>query len=82
MALEALGVVLMNAHYGAGHSRQVMVISLTMQWCLFLPIAFAMQAIWGFGLLAIWIANLVYRILQSVTFVWSWQAGGWTRIRV
>ena len=82
ITLEALGVVLMNAHYGAGHSRRVMVISLTMQWCLFLPIAFAMQSIWGFGLLAIWIANLAYRILQSVTFVWSWQAGGWTRIRV
>ena len=82
MGLEALGVILMNAHYGAGHSRRVMVISLAMQWCLFLPIALAMQSIWSFGLLAIWIANLAYRVVQSAVFVWSWQTGSWAQVKV
>ena len=82
MALESLGLVLMNAHYGAGHSHRVMVISLAMQWCFFLPVAFAMQSIWSFGLLAIWIANLIYRILQSATFVWSWETGSWAQVKV
>lgn len=82
MALDALGAVLMNAHYGAGHSHRVMVISLVMQWGVFLPVALALQSVWGCGLLTIWIANLAYRILQSGLFVWSWQTGSWARVRV
>ncbi len=82
MAFEALGVVLLNTHYGAGHSRGVMVISLCMQWCLFLPIALGMQSLWSLGLLAIWIANVTYRILQSATFVWSWETGSWAQLKV
>ena len=82
MAFEVLGVVLLNAHYGAGHSRRVMLISLAMQWCLFLPITFGMQSLWSFGLLAIWIVNVTYRILQSATFVWSWETGSWAQVKV
>ena len=82
MAVEALGVVLMNAHLGAGHSHRVMVISLAMQWCLFLPVAFVLQSMWGFGLLVIWGANIVYRSLQSMLFLWSWYNGRWAQVKV
>ena len=82
MALEALGMVLMNAHYGAGQSGRVLLISLTMQWCLFLPVALVLQSVWSVGLLTVWTANLVYRLLQAATFVWSWETRGWARVRV
>ncbi len=82
MALEALGMVLMNAHYGAGQSGRVLLISLTMQWCLFLPVALVLQSVWSVGLLTVWAANLVYRLLQAATFVWSWETRGWARVRV
>ncbi len=82
MALEVIGMVLMNAHYGAGHSRRVMVISLAMQWCFFLPIAFLMGLVFGLGLLAIWSVNIGYRLIQSGVFVWSWQSGSWAKVRI
>ena len=82
MALEVIGMVLMNAHYGAGHSRRVMVISLAMQWCFFLPIAFLMGLVFGLGLLAIWSVNIAYRLIQSGVFVWSWQSGSWAKVRM
>ena len=82
MALEVIGMVLMNAHYGAGHSRRVMVISLAMQWCFFLPIAFLMGLVFGLGLLAIWSVNVGYRLIQSGVFVWSWQSGSWAKVRI
>ena len=82
MALEVIGMVLMNAHYGAGHSRRVMVISLAMQWCFFLPIAFLMGLVFGLGLLAIWSVNIAYRLIQSGVFVWSWQSGSWAKVRI
>lgn len=82
MALEVIGMVLMNAHYGAGHSRRVMVISLSMQWCFFLPLAFLMGSVFGLGLLAIWSLNIGYRLLQSGVFVLSWQSGSWAKVRI
>ena len=82
MALEALGMVLMNAHYGAGQSGRVLLISLIMQWCLFLPVALVLQSVWSVGLLAVWTVNLAYRLLQAATFVWSWETRGWARVRV
>ncbi len=82
MALEVIGMVLMNAHYGAGHSRRVMVISLAMQWCFFLPIAFLMGLVFGLGLLAIWSVNIAYRLIQSGVYVWSWQSGSWAKVRI
>jgi Na+-driven multidrug efflux pump len=82
MALEVIGMVLMSAHYGAGHSRRVMVISLALQWCFFLPLAFVLSAAFGLGLLAIWNLNIVYRLIQSAVFVWSWETGSWARVRI
>ena len=82
MALEVIGMVLMSAHYGAGHSRRVMVISLALQWCFFLPLAFVLSAAFGLGLLAIWNLNIVYRLIQSAVFVWSWETGGWSQVRI
>ena len=82
MALEVIGMVLMSAHYGAGHSRRVMVISLALQWCFFLPLAFVLSAAFGLGLLAIWNLNIVYRLIQSAVFVWSWETGSWSQVRI
>lgn len=82
MALEVIGMVLMNAHYGAGHSRQVMVISLAMQWCFFLPVAFILVSVFGLGLLAVWSVNIGYRLIQSAVFVWSWESGSWAKVRI
>ena len=82
MALEVTGMVLMSAHYGAGHSRRVMVISLALQWCFFLPLAFVLSTAFGLGLLAIWNLNIVYRLIQSGVFVWSWETGSWSQVRI
>ena len=79
MALDAVGMVLLNAHFGAGDSRTVMVVSIVMQWCLFLPAAYVVGPVLGGGLMAIWGAQAVYRSLQTVVFAASWSRGRWAR---
>lgn len=82
MALDAVGVVLQHALLGAGASRQVMLVSVALQWGLFLPAAYLLGPVLGFGLLAIWIANLGYRLLQALTFTLLWRRGTWAHIEL
>ena len=67
---------------GAGHSRRVMGVAICMQWGLFLPVAYLLGPGLGYGLLIIWSANVAYRVVQALVFVWSWHQGHWARIRI
>ncbi len=82
MGFEAYGMVLLNAHLGAGASRFVMKVSVAFQWLLFLPLAYLIGPVLGAGLTEIWLLNVFFRLCQMGIFVKSWRADRWTRIRV
>lgn len=77
MPVEALGLTLMHALLGAGDSRRVMLVSGGAQWLLFLPLAYLMGPVAGFGLLTIWLLQGGSRSLQAVAFVLSWRSRRW-----
>ena len=79
MWFDAVGMVLLNAHFGAGDSKTVMVVSIVMQWLLFLPAAYVVGPLLSGGLMAIWTAQAVYRSLQTLVFAASWARGRWAR---
>lgn len=82
MAIEALGIVLMHALLGAGDARRVMLVSVGVQWLLFLPLAYLIGPVLGFGLTALWLLQGGYRGLQAGIFVRFWRARRWAQIRV
>jgi len=82
VAIEGMGLILMNALLGAGDAKRVMIVSITLQWGLFLPVAYVLGPVLGFGLLAIWIAQGSYRIAQAIIFFFIWRKGRWANIRV
>ncbi len=82
IGFDCVGLVLMNALLGAGASRQAMVVSVATQWGLFLPVAFLLVVVGGYGLLEVWIANAVYRLIQAGLFARIWQRGQWRTIQV
>ena len=82
IGVDGIGLVLQQALLGAGASRQVMVVSTALQWLVFLPAAYLVGPVLGHGLLAIWIAQMGYRGLQSLFFVIIWRRGRWAQIRV
>ncbi len=82
IAIDAVGMVLMNSLIGAGASRTSMVVSVSTQWLLFLPAAYVLGPVLGMGLLAIWTAQVSYRILTAVIFAHIWRQGRWADIKV
>lgn len=79
---DAAGFVLMQSLIGAGDARRVMAASTALQWGAFLPIAYVLGPLLGFGLFWIWAANMLYRLVQAGVFAALWRGEAWTRVRV
>ncbi len=82
ISFDTMGMVLMNSLIGAGDTKRAMWISVTWQWMFFLPLAFLIGPVLGFGLLGIWTINAVYRVGQALNAAWQWNSGKWTHIKI
>jgi MATE family multidrug resistance protein len=82
IGFDTAGMVLMNALIGAGDTRRSMWISLIWQWAFFLPLAFVVGPVLGFGLLGVWIVNGFYRVGQSISCGTQWAGRKWANIRL
>jgi len=82
MPIEAVGFAFMHGLLGAGDARRVMFISIGTQWLLFLPLAYVIGPILGFGLLGVWLWQGISRTLQSWLFFTKWRGRKWLRIEV
>ncbi len=82
MPLEAISFAFMHGLLGAGDARRVMQVSIGTQWLLFLPTAYLLGPVLGFGLLAVWLMQGGSRALQSYLFVMMWRGRKWQHIKV
>ena len=82
MAIDAVGLVLMNALLGAGAARQVMVVTVSLQWLVGLPLTWLFGPYLGYGLLGIWASQFGYRAVQAAVLSYLWHRGRWAAIRV
>ncbi|WP_434985668.1 MATE family efflux transporter [Vreelandella zhaodongensis] len=77
IVLDAAALVLAQALMGAGAQRTVMLLTLSMQWLVFLPLAWWVGIELEYGLLGVWLVQLFYRALNSSSFLWVWQRRRW-----
>lgn len=82
VAVDAVGMVLLNAIMGAGATMLAMVVSTLAQWMVFLPVAYLVGPVLGYGLIGIWLTQIGYRALQTVVLMGLWRSGRWSRIRL
>ncbi len=80
MAIEGLGLVNMHALLGAGDAKRVMIVAISSQWLVFLPLAYLVGPALGYGLIGIWLLQGVYRIGQSLILVGFWRRRKWAEI--
>jgi MATE family multidrug resistance protein len=80
--LDGLGLVLMHALLGAGATGLVMKVSVGFQWLLFLPVAYVLGPMLGYGLTAVWLGMTLYRSLQTGVFWVAWERRDWVHIKL
>ncbi|MCE8019078.1 MATE family efflux transporter [Halomonas sp. MCCC 1A11036] len=81
IVLDAAALVLGQALLGAGANRTVMTTTLSLQWLVFLPLAWWVGVAMEQGLLGIWWVQLGYRCLNSLWFAAIWQRRQWLRVQ-
>lgn len=79
---DTAAIVLAQALLGAGANRPVLIISTVGQWAFYLPLAWWIGPYLGFGLLGIWLVQLVHRSLSSLVFAYVWSKRRWMHIAV
>ena len=82
VTLDGLGFILMQSLLGVGASGRVMLVTIGLQWGLFLPLAYLLGAVLGTALLSIWALMIAYRGVQTLVLVAIWRSGRWAAIRV
>ena len=82
IAIDGVGWVLQNAMLGAGDSRRIMWVAIGLQWVLFLPAAYVVGPVLGFGLVGVWAAQVVHRFLQAGCFAAMWRGGRWAEVKL
>lgn len=79
--VDAVALVLLNSLIGAGATLSAASWSVGLQWGIFLPAAWIVGPVMGYGLLGIWLAQMGFRLLQALAFVILWQRRGWVTAR-
>lgn len=82
IGIDTVGMVFMNSMIGAGDTRRSMWVSVISQWVFFLPLAYLVGPVLGYGLLGVWIINLLYRIGQATIYTQQWAGRKWAGIDI
>ncbi|PCJ17694.1 MAG: MATE family efflux transporter [Candidatus Cloacimonadota bacterium] len=80
IGFDACGMILMHSLLGVGDSKHIMIVSMVLQWCFFLPLAYLFGPTLHYGLLSIWILQGSYRIIQAIIFARTWHKRKWMQI--
>lgn len=79
---EAVSMVLLSGLQGAGAAKIVAKLSVSLQWLLFLPLAYVIGPVLGYGLMGVWAWFITYRLITTLIFAGFWQFGKWQHIKV
>ncbi|MCF6226709.1 MAG: MATE family efflux transporter [Xanthomonadales bacterium] len=82
IAIDLMGIAMMSALLGAGDTMTPMRISIIGQWLFFLPLAWLVGPILGYGLLGVWLIQAIYRLAQAIMFICTWHRGEWGKIKI
>ena len=77
-----VALVFINALYGAGDSRFVMLVELTLHLFCLMPLSYVLGIAAGFGLWGVWAAMIAYVVLMSAIMTWKFQVGSWKAIKI
>jgi multidrug resistance protein, MATE family len=78
----AIGMVLIQALFGAGNTAFVMKVEIILHFGLLLPLAYTLGVLLDFGLMGVWSAAAIYACLLASIMAWKFREGIWKTIDI
>ncbi len=80
--LISTGMILTQALFGAGNTRFVMKVEVTLHFGVLLPTAYLFGVALDYGLLGVWSAAALYTLLLTAIMSWKFRQGSWKVIEI
>jgi MATE family multidrug resistance protein len=68
--------------YTVGDGKRVMMVSFSTQWFFFLPAAWIVGPYLKYGLLQIWVVQIIYGALATTLITAIWAGGKWKKVKI
>ncbi|RME27860.1 MAG: MATE family efflux transporter, partial [Deltaproteobacteria bacterium] len=81
-SLLSAGLILVQALFGAGATKFVMIAELAMHGLCLVPLSYLLAITFGLGLLGAWCAAALYVVLLSSIMAWKFASGTWKKIQI
>lgn len=78
----AVAMILTQALFGAGETRYVMMVEMTLHFGCLVPLAWVLGISLGMGLVGVWSAAVIYALALATAMTVKFARGGWKKIRV
>lgn len=79
---DAVNLILSHALQGAGYTKWVMKAEGFVVWFLFLPAAYILSLVFGFGLYGAWMSMFAHTFIIGITMLWKFREGKWKEIEM
>lgn len=80
--IVAIGMIVVEALFGAGNTRFVMIAQACLHFGILVPLAYVLGITFKLGLAGIWIGALVYAVALAVVMSVKFKSGDWKSIRI
>ncbi len=77
IVFDSIGMIYLYSLFGVGENKKVMAIVVSLMWLFFLPGSYLAGVSFGFGLLGIWIIQIIYRGGQTILLMSLWHSDKW-----
>lgn len=82
LPLILAALVLMQALFGAGNTRFVMIVEFLLHFLCLVPLAYLGGVTLGWGIFGVWSGAFVYVVLLALVMGWKFAEGGWKKIDI
>jgi MATE family multidrug resistance protein len=80
--MVAAALILSQAHFGAGNSRFVMLVEITLHFTCMIPLAYLAGVLLDGGLAGVFASPMLYGFLLAAILGWKFREGKWKSIRI
>jgi Na+-driven multidrug efflux pump len=81
-ALISAGMILVQALFGAGNTRFVMIAEMILHLGCLIPLCYLLGMVLELGMLGCWLAACIYGVLLSSIMAWKFLEGKWKQIQI
>jgi len=81
-SMMSAGLILVQALFGAGNNKFVMVAELLLHALCLIPLSYVLAMVLDFGMLGAWMASATYIVLLSSIMAWKFAQGTWKKIKI